>query len=340
MSSTQPLTPRSADGTPITASPNWVLGQSSFLRTDDGSAAINVNGLPSGAAAVLWNGTGAGDAGGDWSHEAQGSESAAAMHSGTNGLDSGVRSVGQETRFDNGSNIDVAGSYDSLSFWINPQAFPAGSRLDIRWRTSAGGTPGAKLNVADYVTDFDTGVWQKVTIPIADFGLTADVAKLVFIFAAQGGQHFFFDDITLDVAAGGGPFVWRVKAPDANTRYHVSMMVLVLSGPASGWTPSAFANITSGLANGLVIRQRKISTGEVAWSLNCKDNVDLFGRFHPQDDITFSDGTLLVGFMIKPGRASVKITDDDVLEFVVSDDLSLLASARAFAHYAVETVVS
>ncbi len=64
--------------------------------------------------------------------------------------------------------------------------------------------------------------------------------------------------------------------------------------------------------------------------------MELFGRYHPQDDIEFADGTLLVGFMVKPGKASIAVTDDDVLEFVVRDDLSALSAARAFAHFGTE----
>jgi hypothetical protein len=115
------------------------------------------------------------------------------------------------------------------------------------------------------------------------------------------------------------------------------MLVVLLGGASSGWDSDTFANVTT-LTNGLLLRHRRISDGEVLWSFNSKDNVDLFGRYHPQDDIEFADGTLLVGFMVKPGSSSVVVTDDEVLEFVVRDDLSGLVSARAFVHYGVEVV--
>jgi hypothetical protein len=325
-------------GDRITAGPERVLGQAKFLRTDDGSAAMNVNGLALGAPTVVWNGTGAGDSGGDWTHEAQGTESAAAMHSGTNGMDSGVRSAGQDTRFDSGTNQDIAGLYDTLEFWMMPKAYPVGSDFRVRWKTSGGSNPGNTLSIENYVTNMDLDVWQKVSIPTADFALGNDVAQLEFEYGAQGGQHFYLDDIELINAAAGGPFTFQVAAPDATAQFHVSMLVLVLSGAASGWNSTSFANIASGLTNGLLLRQRKVSTSEVAWSINCHDNVDLFGRFHPQDDITFNDGTLLVGFMIKPGKSSIVVTDDDVLEVLVRDDLSTLVSARGFVHYGKEVI--
>jgi hypothetical protein len=260
------------------------------------------------------------------------------MHSGTNGWDSSPTSAGQTTEFDNGAELDIDGTYDTLSFWMQPKAYPVDSNLQVLWKASGGSTKGNVLNVADYVTNFDLDVWQQVTIPIADFAITDDVSKIHFKYASKGGQQFWYDDIELNTSAGGGPFTFQVAAPDANTRYHLTMAVIVVSAPSSGWNPTAFANITSGLASGLLFRHRKLSTGTTLWSVNSKDNVDLFGRFHPQDDITFADGTLLVGFMIKPGKASVVISDDEVLEILVRDNLSSLTNVRAFAHYGLEVV--
>jgi hypothetical protein len=217
---------------------------------------------------------------------------------------------------------------------MQPKAYPPGSILKIRWKTNGGGNAGgAELDIANYVTNFDLDVYQKVTIPITDFGLTGDVDKIQFKFAGAGGQHFWFDDIELNTSAGGGPYTYRIQAPVGEC-WHVSMLVVMLAGPTVDWLIGNFANVPA-LQSGLLIRGRKISTGDVSWTLNSKDNLDLFGRFHPQDDVEFSDGTLLVGFMVKPGLASVVVSDDEVVEVVVRDDLSS-TSGRAFAHYGVE----
>ena len=70
--------------------------------------------------------------------------------------------------------------------------------IRVRWRTAGGGTPGLKLDVSNYVTNMDIGVWQQVEIPITDFNLGAtDVAKIAFEYGVKGGQHFYFDDIEL-----------------------------------------------------------------------------------------------------------------------------------------------
>lgn len=328
--------PQTFDGSPIFAEQRLTLGQAAFLRTDNATEAMDIDGGAGGTPLSVWDGTGAGDTGADWSVAGTGSESASAdAGSGTNGWDTGVTALDDGTTWDNGSLIDVNGLYANFTFQMNPQAFPATSRPRVVFLDASNNQIGNSLRIDDYTTNMDLGVWQQVTIPIADFALTANVQKIRFRYRNTAGQHYYFDDLQLVPSGGGGPYIFRVEAPDANTRYHVSMMVLVLSGAATGWNSTTFANITT-LTNGLLLRQRRISDGEVLWRLNSKDNVDLFGRFHPQDDIEFADGTLLVGFMVKPGKASVIVTDDEVLEVVVRDNLSGLDQARAYVHYGVE----
>jgi len=329
--------PISLDGTPLTAKQKLNLGRASFMRIDDGSTTMAINGLAAGSPTVIWNGTGASDSGGDWTLEAQGTETAGSMHSGTNGLDSGVRSVGQDTRFDNGADIDVDALYDELSFWMNPQAFPAGSRLDVKWKKSGGGTPGLKLDVANYVSNFDIGVWQKVTIPIDDFALGDIVAQLEFSYAAKGGQHFYFDDFEFNTSAGGGPFTFRVSAP-ATECWHVERIVLAIEGADTGWNGDAFGDITSGLTNGLLLKHHDPVIPTVHWTVNAKNNNEMFGQYLVENDAAFFDSKQLITFAVRPTVSTVTVTDVDFLDFVVRDNLSSLSNCRAFLHYGVETL--
>jgi len=328
---------RSADDVPFVAQQQLVLGQEEFLRTDDGTALMNIDGTSSGTPVVLWNGTGGSDTGADWTASGTGSETVGSMHAGTNGWDTGVAALNDSTVFDNGSLVDVVGTYETLTFWLQPKAFPATSRLAVDFLDASNSQVGNQIRVEQSVTNMDLDVWQQVSLSISDFNLTADVQKLRFRYRTAAGQQHFLDDIEL-VPGGGGPYRFRVEAPDALTRYHVSMLVLVVAAPSAGWNPTAFADIAGGLSTGLLLRQRRKSDSEVLWKLNSKDNVDLFGRFHPQDDITFANGDLLVGFMVKPGKAAVVVTDDEVLEVVVRDDLSGLSSMRGYVHYGKEVI--
>jgi hypothetical protein len=297
-----------ASGNRIVSFKELRLGNEKFLRTDTGEALMNINGLPAGTPAIVWNGTGAGDAGGDYTASGDGAETAGAMRTGTNGWDSGVRGNNDFTAFTTGTAFDIQAGYDSLSFWMNPQVKETNTTLRVRLH-EAGGAKGTAAIVDDYVTNFDLGVWQKVTIPIADFGLSPGqlIDEVRLVYQAQGPktQHYYFDDIELNpTGAGGGPYIFQLAAP-VGSIYHASMMVFIVSAPGAGWNPNTFANQPA-LENGVLLRQRKITTGEILWSFNAKDNTDLFGRYHPQDDITFADGTLLVGFMVKPGKADVQ----------------------------------
>ena len=325
---------RDASGNRIQAFPQRAIGNTSFKRIDNGTEPMNVDGTPAGSAAVIWNGEDT-----YWTPSGTGSPSSGAAHSGSYGWDTGVAAKDAITKFDSGSMQDIAGTYATLEFWMDPQAFPNGSFLSLQWLNDSDGNVGSRLDVNDYVTNFDLDVWQKVTIPIADFLLPGNAQKLQFQYRKVVGQHFYLDDLELHASGGGdGPFTYRVNAPDENTIYHATMIVVVMAGAGSGWNPTTFANI-SALDNGLLLRQRRISTGETLWSINAKDNIELFGRYHPQDDVTFANGDLLVGFMVKPGKeASITVTDDDVLEYVVRDDLSSVASMRAYVHYGVEVV--
>lgn len=318
------------------------LGRDPFLRTDTGTELMNIDGQAAGAAVVMWNGTGAGDAGADWTVSTVGTstgvESAASMKTGTNGWDTTVTTQNDMTVFDNGSMIDVDTLYSTIEFWMQPKAYPVGSKLRLRWVDGSNAQVGGQVLVTNYTANMDLDVWQRVSIPIADFGLTGNIQKLQLRYRAAGGQHFWFDDFDLIAAAGGGPFRFQIAAPDANTVYHLSMAVLLIAAPEAGWNRDAFANIGSGLSRGIIFRHRRISDGEVLWKFTTKNNLQLFGHYHPQEAFSFADGDRLVGFMVKPGRASVQVTNDEVLEFVIRDDLRSISDMRAYCHFGIEDI--
>lgn len=331
--------PRSGDGSPIVAGQQLTLGRIAFTRSDDNSEVMSVDGKASGSPVNLWNGTGVDDTGSDWTASGEGSETTASKKEGTNGWDTGATTTtNDETVFDNESMIDVNGTYDELEFWMQPKAYPTGSKFRIRFVDSSDNLVGNNVLVDNYVSNMDLDVWQKVSIPISDFNLDGNVQKLQFRYRNAVGQHFWFDDIEVTASSGGGPYKFTIEAPDANTLYHVSMATVLLMAPTSGWNSDAFGNIASGLDKGLLLRHRRKSTSEVLWRFNCRNNLQLFGQYHPQEAFAFADNEQLVGFMVKPGTASVIITDDDVLEYVVRDDLSSVTEIRAFCHYGTEVI--
>lgn len=327
--------PRALDGTPHVAQRILVLGRKALTRTDDGTELMNIDGKAAGAANVVWNGTGGGDTGGDWTAGGEGAEDAASHKTGTNGWNTGVTDLNDQTILDNGSMTDIVGTYSTLEFWVQPKAYPTASRLRVRWVDDNNDLVGTQVKVEDYLPNMDLDTWQQVSIPIADFGLTGNVQKLQIRYRNTAGQHYWFDDFDLLNLAGGGPYRFRIAAP-AGQRYHLSMLVLKITAPASGWLDSAFGNVAGGLGRGLICRQRRISDGEVAWQFVVRDNDELGGLFHPQESTIWANDVLTSGYMVKPGKADVVVTDDDVVEFVVRDDLSDITKMRAYFHYGVE----
>ena len=323
-------------GDQIIAPPERLLGRESFKRIDIGSELMNVDARAAGSPVNVWNGTGGSDSGADWTRAGSGSESTAAdAGAGTNGLDTGVLAQNDVFSFDNGSMIDVNSLYADLTFKLQPKAFPIGSRFRVTFLDGSNNQVGNWVRIDQNVPNMDLDVWKTVTIDIASFGLTGNAQKIRFQARTTSGQQYYVDDIGLVASAGGGPYRFRASPP-AGFRWHMSMVVLKISGPSSGWDDSAFGTISGGLTHGLVLRQRRLSEGEVLWKFVTRDNDELGGFYHPQDEITWANGIMTMGFMVKPGKATVVVTEDDVMEFVARDDLSSISKMRAYLHYGEE----
>ena len=320
-----------ADGTQIVAGPEWVFGQLALSRIDDGTVAMNRDGSPS-TPTVLWNGTGGGDTGGDWSRSGVGSESTAAAYSGTNGLNTTITSEDDESIFDNGSMVDIAGTYTLLQFWIRAKKFPTGSEPLIFWRNSADATVGLQLKLTNYVEDFDDD-WQRIAIPISDFGLGANAQKLVFKYTETAGQRYFIDDI--EIYSEGGPYIFQAKAP-VGAVYHLKDMILTFAEENGTWGSSGFASISGGLSRGLLLRQRALTTGEVAWQINLKRNLVMFGRLDVLNDVSYTDSHQFT-LALNPAPAVINVTDDQVVEAVLRDDLSSINAMRSYIRFGRES---
>jgi hypothetical protein len=88
----------------------------------------------------------------------------------------------------------------------------------------------------------------------------------------------------------------------------------------------------------LILRHKVLSTGEVPLALTLKKNIEMFGQMVPSYDFTFANAELMINFSLKPEPATIRLTDDEVLEFVVRDNLSSLINMRAYLHYGKEQI--
>jgi hypothetical protein len=324
----------SPDGTQLVGKQKLALGRIAFKRIDDGSEVMGVDGRPSGASLLIWDGDTTA-----WTASGDGSATTASAHSGTYGWDSGSVGANSNTDFDNGSEIDVVGTYDVLSFWLQPKAFPGNGVLQVQWRNGSGAVIGSTLNIENYVSNMDLDVWQHVSIPVADFNLTANVQVLRITYKVGTQQHWL-DDFHLEASGGGGPYTFRVSSPTGFV-YHVERLVLVINAPSAGWNGDGFASLTSALENGLLLKYHLLGAEpETFWSFNVKNNQELFGMYGVWNEVAFDSGELMLAFEVNPDLSAVLLVDDDeVLDFIVRDDLSSL-NIRAFLHYGTEVIES
>ena len=140
------------------------------------------------------------------------------------------------------------------------------------------------------------------------------------------------------LAIGTGPYRFRAAAPDAQTVYNVKEIVLSLAEENGTWLVGDFSSISGGLANGLILRQRKISTSEILWAINMRDNLEIFGRLDVRHDVEYGTGVHQFKLALVPAPAVVQVTDDIVIEAVVRDDLTSINGLRGFIQFGEEAI--
>lgn len=146
----------------------------------------------------IWNGTGIDDVGGDWIRSGYGVESAAAKHSGTNGLDTTGMDNGHQIIFETPDPVDL-NNYDVLFLWVKVNSWSDNKYLSVTFDDFTN-----KVELNNYINVYNTTDWQKAVIPLEDLGVpTSSVSKLIL--QAGGATDLYLDDISLSV----GDLVYR-----------------------------------------------------------------------------------------------------------------------------------
>jgi hypothetical protein len=293
-----------------------------FADPSTGAESMKVDGSTDTLDEAVWDGEGS-----YWADPSIGSKTTGSKRTGTYGWDTGVTALNDEVKFTRSTPFQP--SSDAIEGWVNLQALPAGVMIQARWELD-NSAKGNGVDLMDYLPSQDLGVWQHFSIPIADFNLPAEnVDEFRFRTRDVAGADYWLDDIRL--ASGNGGKTFRMAAVGIG-EWIVEAVTLVLVAADTGWDSDAFCNIAGGLANGLQLRHRDLGAGENFWKLICTKNIELFGQFDPVVDTAYNDNTRQISFVLKPGSATVRVTANDVLEFLVKDDLTSLVNARAFAH--------
>jgi hypothetical protein len=240
-------------------------------------------------------------------------------------------------------------NYASLTIWIYvDKQWKAGDSVSIYgWDTTAGTQIGDTVYLEDYFDYLTQDVYQKISIPMADFGALAgstDMDAFRQMIVAVDGQRakFFMDDIQLEGVGLTTPTTYSVFA-DKGTWLHVD-----------SFTVSVAANIAGTLADGTMpnlsydtllgetllsgISYQRIQDGSVIASNTVKTLLDFLQT--PGTEITAqgSDGTntWVTVSAVYTEPLLLKHETEDELRFTISDDLSGLLHLRISAGGKVE----
>jgi len=166
-----------------------------------------ISGIDSGAVYTIWNGTGELDIGSDWIHTGKGTELAAAVYQGTNGM-SVTNSVAGDliTFYRQGySEIDI-NNYDFLSFWINLKKWEHTKNISVKLYSTSDdqNNSGIFLDLSNYLTLTKLDTWQRVMISLKRFKIKQDKTQVGWptyvnslVFNIKGRHDFWLDNIAL-----------------------------------------------------------------------------------------------------------------------------------------------
>jgi hypothetical protein len=137
---------------------------------------------------VIWNGTGEHDSGGDWDHTGHGTEEAYAKYEGTNGLDATGFTNNKKIYFQNTLEVNVD-EYDLLSMYINLKEWPSGANATLIFED------GHSVLLSNYLETLNLNTWQRVLIPLEDFGLIAPINLKKLTITSSASIGFYLDNV-------------------------------------------------------------------------------------------------------------------------------------------------
>ena len=323
-----------------------------FFIDEEGSADMNINAAPSGTPlpvhdgtdTTLWTGTTISGA------STVDFDKAEHPRTGTKSI-----KVEEETdvvwQFDNGSSLNMA-LYNSLTIWIYvDKEWKAGDSVSIYgWDTSTGLKIGNTLYLEDYFDYLTHKVYQKISIPLTDFGdLSASTTLDAFrqrIVAKDGGRaKFYMDDIQLEGVGTTTPTKYTIQA-DKGTWLFVDSFTISIVAPkaiasailADSTMPKLSYNNMLGVTLLSGLNYRRVTNGETIFSVNVKTLMDFMQQPNTKI-VSMGDDDVNTFVTLEVRNAEpllLKATDEDELSFTVTDDLSGLTHLRVAAGCRVE----
>jgi len=253
-----------------------------FYLDTNGSKDMNVNvtyaGTPDkvhdGTDSVLWTATAiTGAARWDFASTDQNHTPA-----GTKSIKSTVTIGGDVMQLDKGSNIDLS-NYSAITCWIYITSWSVGSRIDMYGWTVGVSQVGTTVDISEYVDIATLNTWQKIAIPLGDFGLESETIDAFRITIIKGVQNpdFYLDDIQVEET--GTPVEFTIEPRKGTWLYIKRFSITIVdeydSTHADGTLPQipylGFLGVSS-LAVGILIQ--RIQLGKVLFQATINNLID------------------------------------------------------------------
>jgi len=234
----------------------------------------------------------------------------------------------------------TASNYISLSMWIYvDKDWKAGDNIEVYgWDVDTGTQVGNAVSLQNYFSWGSFDVWQKISIPLTDFGtlaISTTLNALRIKIAAQEGKSpkWYLDDIQFEQT--GTPIEYNLE-PSKGTWLHVKSLQIVMADAYSGTLANAtMPNIPydsilgmEALAVGIVYR--RVQDNSIITTFNIKKFVDFMGLSNAAITGSGSDGTnTWVSVNVKFNENVIlKSEDKDKMSLTISEDLSQLLFLR------------
>ncbi len=250
-----------------------------------------------------------------------------------------MTATGQSIKVDNspvgdifqlaGTDTDM-GAYTSLSLWVYvDKDWKSGDIIKLfGWDTGTGKPVGDGVDLSNYFNYSSYDVWQKISIPLSDFGDLSSYATLdalrVQVVAAEGkSPKFYLDNIQFEES--GTPIVYTLEPSKGTWLYVKSFQVILADALAGTLADSTMPYLAynkllgvDALAGGIVYK--RIQEGMILSTFNIKQLSDFMGLSNGKISGCGSDGTNTWV------SVNISFTDDVVLKYEEGDKMSLTIS--------------
>jgi len=268
-------------------------------------------------------------------------------HSGTKSVKVDNPALNDIWQFDKGSDLSVSG-YVGITLFINiDKDWSSGDSVSLyAYDTGSASTIGVQVLIEDYIDEFMFDVWQSVSIPFADLGISVtDFDAIRMSLAAKAGgpgkaPKFYLDDI--QVEQSGTPSEFKTNTPEGRKFYIKVLRFHIIAALNTTLTDNSMYNLSynkflslTALANGVLLQRRVDNV--VTFSIPITQLSDALGIGFNIKNV-YSDGTN-TGLVLEQYFEEPLVVfggDNSYLSLSISDDLSGLVSFRAITRGTIE----